>query len=386
MISYGKQYIDNNDIKAVNKVLKSNFLTQGPLIERFEKSLQNYFSCKYVNVVSNGTAALHLSVLALGIKKNDLVITSPNTFLATANSAIYVGAKIDFVDIDRFTFNLDPNLLEDKIKKLKGKNRKIKAVIVTDYAGHPAEWKSLFSLSRKYNFYLINDNCHSLGSYYNNKRNYSLQYADAATLSFHPVKTITTGEGGAVLTRHKEVYKKINLLRNHGIDRDKNILNKKGIWFYKMENLGYNYRITDIQCALGLSQLKKVEQFLKKRRRIAYKYNELFDDNTNLTTPFESSNIRHAYHLYPLQVDFDNIKTKKKNLFKKFLSHNIKLQVHYVPLHLQPFYKKNFGFKYGDFPITEKFYEKEVSLPIFYSLKDNELRKVGKLINYYTKN
>lgn len=385
MISYGRQYIDNADIKAVKNVLKSDFLTQGPLVEKFEMSLKRYFSCKYTNVVSSGTAALHLVAIVYKFKKNDLIITSPNTFLASANSAIYTGAKIDFVDIDKLTYNLDPEKLEDKIKKLKNKNKKIKAVIVTDYAGQPADWESFSYLSKKYGFILINDHCHSFGALYKNRKNYALKYADVATLSFHPVKNITSGEGGAILTMEKNIFEKVNLLRNHGIDRDKKIIKSKGIWFYKMEELGYNYRITDIQCALGISQLKKVEKFLTRRRKIADIYNKLFLDNPFLITPFESRNVRHAYHLYPLQINFDNIKISKVNLFKKFLKNRIRLQVHYIPIHLQPYYRKNFGFKYGDFPIAESFYKKQVSLPIFYSLKDDEIFKVAKLINHLSR-
>ena len=379
MISYGKQFIDKKDIEAVKNVLKSDFLTQGPLVKKFENSLKNYFSCKYVNVVSSGTAALHLTAIALGFKKKDIIITTPNTFLATANAALYTGSKIDFVDINKVSLNLDPNLLEHKLKKIK--NKKVKAVIVTDYAGHPADWKSFSFLSKKYDFFLINDHCHSIGASYYNKKNYALHYADAVTLSFHPVKCITSGEGGAVLTKHKEIINKIDLLRNHGMSRNKKILNDKGFWFYEMKELGYNYRITDIQCALGISQLKKIEKFLIKRRKIARKYNSLFKENERLTIPFESKNAKHAYHLYPLQIDFNRIKIDKKKFFKKFLEKNIKLQVHYIPIHLQPYYKKNFGFKYGDFPNAENFYKKQVSLPIYYSLKDKEILKISNLVN-----
>tara|TARA_B100000029_G_C17585368_1_gene961014 strand:+ start:1453 stop:2598 length:1146 start_codon:yes stop_codon:yes gene_type:complete len=378
MISYGKQFIDKEDIKSVNKTLKSNFLTQGPLIKKFENSLKNYTSCKYVSAVSSGTAALHLASLSLGLRKKDLVITSPNTFLATANCICYSGAKVDFSDIDKVTFNLDPNKLEEKIRK---KNKRLKAVIVTDYAGHPADWKSLSFLAKKYNFLLVNDNCHALGASYFEEKEYVLKYADIATLSFHPVKCITTGEGGAVLTNIKKIYDKTNLLRNHGIDRNKKLLNKKGNWYYEINELGFNYRITDVQCALGLSQLKKINKFLKKRRDIARKYNDFFKDNDNLIIPFESKNVKHAYHLYPLQINFDKIKISKIELFRKFLDKNIKLQVHYIPIHLQPYYKKKFGFKKGDFPVAEKFYEREVSLPIYYSLKKREQLKIVKLIN-----
>ena len=383
MISYGKQHIDTKDIKAVTNALKSDFITQGPLIEKFEQSLKRYFSCKYASVVSSGTAALHLVALALNFNKKDLIITSPNTFLATANCAIYSGSKIDFVDIDKYTFNLDPNLLEEKIKKLKNK---VKATIVTDYAGHPADWKALSFLSKKYNFFLINDNCHSIGSEYFNSKSYALKYADIATLSFHPVKTITSGEGGAVLTNDKNICRKINLLRNHGMERNNKLLKKRGMWFYEMNNLGYNYRLTDIQCALGISQLKKINKFIKKRREIAKKYNSKFRNNKNLIIPNEKKNIKHSYHLYSLQINFTKIKIKKIELFKKFLEKKIKLQVHYIPLHLQPYYKKNYGFKKGDFPVAEDFYKKQVSLPIFYSLKNKLINKIAKIINLYTQN
>ena len=385
MISYGRQFIDKKDIEAVKNSLKSDFLTQGPLVNKFEKSLAKYYSCNYVSLVSSGTAALHLVAKAFNFGKRDLVITSPNTFLATANSAIYTGSKIDFVDIENLTFNMDPNLLEDKVKKLKKTNKKVKAVIVTDYAGHPADWKAFSSLSKKYNFLLINDNCHALGATYYKKKNYALEYADDVTLSFHPVKPITSGEGGAVLTKRKEIYEKIRLLRNHGIVREKETLNKKGLWFYEMREIGYNYRITDIQCALGLSQLKKIEKFLSSRKKIAKLYNNLFINNPNLLVPHESKNVNHGYHLYPLQIKFNKISITKRDLFKKFLKQKIKLQVHYIPLHFQPYYKKNFGFKRGDFPVAENFYNQQVSLPIYYGLKNNEISKVAKLINYFTK-
>ena len=384
MISYGKQSIDKNDIKMVTKTLKNNFLTQGPNILKFEKKLEKYFSCKHACAVSSGTAALHLVSLSLDLKKTDIVLASPIGFLATTNSVIYAGANVDFVDIENKTFNLDPNKLEDKIIKLKKKNKKIKAAYVTDYAGHPADWKSLNFLSKKYTFFLINDNCHSLGAKYNKSKDYALKYADVVTLSFHPVKIITTGEGGAVLTNNQHIYNKINVFRNHGIFRNKKKQNNKGLWFYEMKNLGFNYRLTDFQCSLGISQIKKIDKFVKRRQEIAKRYDNHFRINKNLTLPIVEKNVSHAYHLYPLQINFKRCKISKINFFKEFYKKGIKLQVHYIPIHLQPYYKKKFKFKKGDFPLSEKFYEKEVSLPVYYDLKNNQIDKISRMVNFYT--
>jgi len=380
MINYGKQYIDSSDIKAVTQVLKSDWLTQGPQIKKFEEALKKNFNSKYCSVVSNGTAALHLAGKALGWKKGDVVLTSPITFLASSNCIIYSGAIPDFVDICPSSYNIDVDKLEQKIKKLNGRSKKVVAVVATDYAGNPCNWKLLKEISLKYGIKLINDNCHAIGAKYNNDKNYAVKYADIVTHSYHPVKNITSGEGGAIITNQKKINEKIKLFRSHGIIRNKKINKKHGIWYYEMQELGYNYRITDIQCALGLSQLRKIDKFVKRRKEIANIYDRFFSDYIIFSTPTTQRNSSHAYHLYPLQIDFDKIKISKKKLFNIMKNKNINLQVHYVPVHLHPYYKKNYNFKSGDFPVAEKFYSKEVSLPIYFSLKNNQVFDIAKLL------
>jgi len=305
MISYGKQSIDQSNIDAVVDVLNGDWLTQGPAVETFENDLKNYFGAKNACAVANGTAALHLTGLALGWKTGDIIITSPITFLATANCIVYAGATPDFVDIDPLTYIIDPNLVEDKVKTYQSQGKKIKALIGVDYAGHPCDWKSLREISDKYGLQLVNDNCHAMGASYFGDKQYAVKYADVVTQSYHPVKHITTGEGGIVLTNDSTIYQKVKCLRNHGMTKDPNQLeNNDGPWYYEMHETGYNYRITDFQCALGSSQLKKLGQFVQKRCEIAKKYNKSFSNGDKLIIPENHSSIEHAYHLYPLQIDF----------------------------------------------------------------------------------
>jgi dTDP-4-amino-4,6-dideoxygalactose transaminase len=323
--------------------------------------------------VSNGTAALHLTMLSLNLSHNDKIITSPISFLASANCVEYVGAKVDFCDIDQNTYTIDPNHLEDKLKK----DKKIKAVIVVDYAGHPADWASFLYLKRKYNITLINDNCHALGSKINNDPSYALKYADIVTQSFHPVKNITTGEGGAVITNNSLIASKIALLRNHGMTK-----RNDNPWQYSMGQLGYNYRLPDINCALGISQLSKLNIFINKRRKVASIYNKnLLIECIKL--PEEKKNIFHSYHLYPIQINFKILNIDKKTFFKKMLKQNINLQVHYIPIHLQNYYRRKYGFKKGDFTIAENFYKNEVSLPIYFTLTEKEQYRVINLIKQF---
>ena len=373
MISYGKQYIDNNDIKAVVKVLKNNLITQGPTVEKFEKSLSKTFGSKYGCALSSGTAALHLLGLALGWKKGDIVLTTPISFLATSNSILYTGAKPEFIDIDKDDYNINVNLLLEKILKFKKEKKKIVAIICTDFAGHPCDWKNLKKIASKFNLTLINDCCHAFGASIDNNKKYAIKYADYVTLSFHAVKHITTGEGGAVLANNKKIVDEINLLKTHGVYRKKN---QKQIWKYEMIKLGFNYRITDFQCALGISQLKKLKKFLNKRRKIAKIYDINFRQIPNILTPKINRNVGHAYHLYPLKIDFRKFKISKENFFKRLRKKNINLQVHYIPIYKQPFYRKLFNFKKNQFPVAERFYEEEVSLPIYFGLKLSSQLKV----------
>lgn len=379
--SYGKQTISQEDIDAVVEALKSDWLTQGPAIQKFENALCEKFGSKYASVAANGTAGLHLTALGLGWGKNETVITSPITFLATANCAVYVGAEIDFADIDAVSYTIDPSKLEDKIKFYRSQNKNIKAVVAVDYAGHPCDWNALKSLKEKYDFQLVNDYCHSLGAEYNNDIQYAAKYADAVNLSFHPVKHITTGEGGAILTNNETLDKKIKIFRTHGMTKDPSILEKNdGPWYYEMHEPGFNYRITDFQCALGIKQLEKLERFIEKRRKIAEYYDRIFSNDERFIHPQVSKDVKHAYHLYPLQIKFDELEIDKKVYFEKLRQKNIFLQVHYVPVHLQPFYRKTFGFKPGDFPIAEEFYKNEISIPMYPGLTKEDLSYITKTI------
>lgn len=372
MIFYGKQYLDTQDIISVKKVLHGSLITQGKNIEIFEKKLSSFFS-KHSCVVSSGTAALHLSLIAIDIKKGDKVLLSPITFVASANAVLYCQAKIDLVDINLDDYSLDTNLLEQKLKK----DKKIKAVIVTDYAGQPSNWKKLKLLKKKYNFKLINDCCHAIGAKYENKINYATKYADLVTYSFHPVKSFTTGEGGAVLSNNKKYIEKIKILRSHGIKKKYNDL-----WKYSISDLGYNYRITDFQCALGCSQLNKLNKFISKRRQIAKIYMDNLKGVRNITLPKKILKTQSAYHLFPVLINFSNKMTRKK-LFNFFLKKKISLQVHYIPIYNHDLYNKKFKFNRKFFPNSEKFYKKQVSLPIFYDLKVSKVLEICDLLKNF---
>ena len=371
-IRYGSHTINETDIKSIENVLRNDFLTQGKHVKKFENALKIKFGSRYCSSLSSGTAALHLGVMALSLPKNSKIITTPLTFVATANSIIINNLKPELVDIDLTTYTIDVNKLEHKLKK----DNKIKAVIAVDYAGNICDWKSLNFLARKYNIKLINDNCHAIGSMYNDSIKYASQFADVVTQSYHPVKAITTAEGGSILTNNKKIYENISLLKNNGIIRNKNLSKKFGAWFYSIKKLGYNYRLSDIQCALGISQLKRLNQFILARRKIAKIYDKAFSNIDKLQIPKVREKCYHSYHLYPLLIDFKKTRINKKKFFAKLQSNGIYTQVHYLPIHYHEYYKKKFNFKKGDFPNSEDFYNKEMSLPIYPLLKKKYVFKV----------
>ena len=377
MYKYGKQNIEEDDINAVVQTLQSDWLTQGPEVERFEEALRTEFGAVYACAVANGTAALHLTAMALGWKTEDIVITSPITFLASANCIAYVGSIPDFVDIDPARYTVDPNQLEKKVKSFRTKGENVKAIVAVDYAGYPCDWKALRDIADRYDLQLVNDNCHALGASYEGDTQYAIKYADVITQSFHPVKHITTGEGGGILTNIAKIDEKIRLLRTHGMTKNLNLMEKNdGPWYYEMVELGYNYRVTDFQCSLGISQLQKLGKFVESRREIALRYDHAFADENYFIVPAVLDNVEHAYHLYPLQVKFDEIHMGRKELFIKMEEKQIKPQVHYIPVHLQPYYMKKYGFKKGDFPVSEKFYEREISLPMYPTLTNDDQKIV----------
>jgi UDP-4-amino-4,6-dideoxy-N-acetyl-beta-L-altrosamine transaminase len=373
--SYGKQSISWKDIWEVVKVLRSGWLTQGPKVYEFEKQLCIYTGAKYCVAVSSCTAALHLALLALGIKQKNEVVTSPITFLASANAVLYVGGTVKFADIDESTACIDSKEIETHITS------KTKAIIPVHFTGQPCDMKNIYEIAKKYNLFVIEDAAHALGSAYEGGKIGNCAYSDATVLSFHPVKNITTGEGGAITTNNKDVYEKLLMLRTHGVTRDKNffINNNDGAWYYEQQVLGFNYRITDMQCALGISQLNRLEKFKKRRREIVDLYKREFSEDDRFTFLEEKNYSDTFYHIIPLLVNFDVVKKSKQKIFDELKKEGLFLQVHFIPVHLQPYYKQ-FGFEKGDFPKAERYYSKAISLPLYYGLKDSDVKCIIKII------
>lgn len=366
-IPYGKQSIDEDDINSVVEVLKSDFLTTGPKIKEFEDELCKYTNAKYCVAVANGTAALHLASLVL-LSKGDKVITTPNSFLATSNSILYVEAKPIFVDIQE-DGNIDLDLCEEELKK----DSSIKAIYVVHFSGNPIEQEKLKYLKETYKIKILEDCAHSLGATFEGIKAGSCENSDCSILSFHPVKHITTGEGGAVTTNSKEIYEKLLELRAHGIKR----FPDAAPWYYEMHSLGFNYRITDMQAALGISQLKKLDSFIKRRKEIALKYDKALLNS--VVKPLYSFNQNSSYHLFVVKVDFSKLNISKMELFNKMREKNIGLQLHYIPINKQPYYK-SLGYGNEDTPIMNKYYDECFSLPMYSSLSNEEQEYVIKTL------
>ena len=366
-IPYGKQSIDEDDINSVVEVLKSDFLTTGPKIKEFEEELCKYTNAKYCVAVANGTAALHLASLVL-LNKGDKVITTPNSFVATSNSILYVEAKPIFVDIKE-DGNIDLDLCEEELKK----DSSIKALYVVHFSGNIVNQKKLKYLKETYKIKILEDCAHSLGASFENIKAGSCENSDCSILSFHPVKHITTGEGGAVTTNSKEIYEKLLELRAHGIKRFPDAAS----WYYEMHSLGFNYRITDMQAALGISQLKKLDSFVKRRKEIALKYDKALLNS--VVKPLYSFNNNSSYHLFVVKVDFSKLNISKVELFNKMREKNIGLQLHYIPINKQPYYK-SLGYGNEDTPIMNRYYNECFSLPMYSSLSNEEQEYVIKTL------
>jgi UDP-4-amino-4,6-dideoxy-N-acetyl-beta-L-altrosamine transaminase len=366
-IPYGLHWVDAEDIDAVCTVLKSDWLTQGPKIERFEEEIANYVGTRYSVAFNSGTSALHGAMYAAGVSNGDEVITSPITFVATPNSAVYLGACPIFADIDIRTYCIDTDLVRAAL------TGKTKVIAPVDMAGYPVDLPAISEIATDRDLVVIEDAAHALGA----MRNGVLvgSEADMTMFSFHPVKHITTGEGGIITTNREDFAERLRLFRSHGITKDtRRLIKNDGPWYYEMQQLGYNYRITDIQCALGVSQMKKLERFISRRNEIEKIYHDAFQDIPDIILPPEvdGPQSRHAYHLYPIRVPGKD----RKELFLKLREQGILCQVHYIPVHLQPYYGETFGYRDGDYPVAEEYYRTEISLPIFARMTDDDVHDV----------
>ncbi|GFZ33139.1 UDP-4-amino-4,6-dideoxy-N-acetyl-beta-L-altrosami ne transaminase [Clostridium zeae] len=380
-IPYGRQYIDEEDIQAVVEVLKSDYLTTGPKIHEFEKKVADYVGCKYAVCIATGTAALHAACYAANISTDDEVITTPMTFAATSNSIIYLGGKPVFADIDPHTYNIDPLEIEKKI------TNKTKAIIAVDFTGQPAELFKIKDLAQRHNLIFIEDAAHSLGAEIMDLKGTWHKIGSIAhmtTFSFHPVKHITTAEGGMICTNDPKLYEKLTLFRTHGITRSPELLMDKfhGKWYYEQQLLGYNYRLSDLQAALGISQLNKLDSFIKRRREIAALYDKAFSESTfknKITIPYQASHTKSSYHIYTLKFNLSAIGKSREEIFNKLSDLNVGVNVHYIPVYYHPYYK-SLGYSKGLCPIAEKLYEDIITIPLYPGMSNEDVNYIIKSI------
>lgn len=368
MIPYARQEILPEDIAAVTEVLNSDFLTQGPAISAFENAVRSYCGAGHAVAVTSATAALHIACRALGLKQGGLLWTTPITFVASANCGLYCGADVDFVDIDPVSWNMDPSALAAKLERAARNGRLPDIVVAVHFTGQSCEMESIRSLSHQYGFKIIEDASHAIGGRYKNAIIGSCAYSDITVFSFHPVKIITTGEGGMALTNDPDIAEKLRLLRSHGITRDPERMGRNdGGWYYEQNDLGYNYRMTDIQAALGLSQMQRLDAYVTKRHQLFARYAEALAD-LPLQLPCISPDNFSAIHLYPVVIDDSKTAKIRLHVYNAMQSAGIKVNVHYIPVHTQPYYMDRFGFKPGDFPCAERYYAGCLSLPMYASL------------------
>jgi perosamine synthetase len=372
-LPYGRQSVDEADIQAVVEVLRSDWLTTGPKVAEFEEAFASRVGAAHAVSFSSGTAALHAAAFAAGLKSGDEAITTPLTFAATANCVLYQGATPVFADVRGDTLNLDPEQLEKKI------SARARAILPVDYAGHPADLRSILEIARRHKLVVIEDACHALGAEYCGRRVGSI--ADMTVFSFHPVKHITTGEGGMVATNDAQFAETLRRFRNHGISSDARQRQSAGQWHYEMVLLGFNYRLPDIVCALGIQQLKKLDANLARRREIAARYAAAFREIPGVAPPTVRAEANPAWHLYPIRLELERLRVGRAEVFRALRAENIGVNVHYIPVHLHPYYRERFGYKGGEFPVAEDAYERLISLPMFHGMSDQDVDDVVQAVS-----
>jgi UDP-4-amino-4,6-dideoxy-N-acetyl-beta-L-altrosamine transaminase len=379
-IPYGRQDISQEDIQAVIAVLQSDWLTQGPTIEQFEQNVAAYCGTKYAVAVNSATSALHIACMAADLGRNDILWTSPNTFVASANCARYCGATVDFVDIDFRTYSMSITKLEEKLVNARREGKLPKVVVPVHFSGQSCEMDRISELAKEYGFLVIEDASHAIGGRYKDQKVGSCIHSDMTVFSFHPVKIVTTAEGGMVLTNNSELYEKLIQFRSHGITRNPNLMTEDvhGPWYYQQIDLGYNYRITDIQAALGLSQMARIDEFVTKRQAIADKYNEELQ-GLPIILPWQHPDTYSAYHLYVICLEEDKITKTHKQVFEELRQAGIGVNVHYIPVHTQPYYQQ-LGFEWGDFPVSEYYYSTAISIPMYSSMMEIDQNYVIKTL------